>query len=396
MKVAYISVFFDGTGYSNAAQRSVLALDAVGVDVACRSVHLSPNLTILPKRLQELHKKDMQNVDVTIQHILPHMFHVTNKTKNIGSFSWETTHFKSSSWRNKCELMDAIFTSCVQAEAAIKNSRVSKPTYVLPYPVDLNSYNFDVEELPVKEFKNKCVFYTIAELSQRKNMSGLILAYLSAFSYRDDVVLFIKTYKNGVKGQQVTSELHNLINEIKARAKLSGQDRYPQIIIAGDYWDDNRLQSLHQSSDVFCSTAKGESWCLPAIDAMAFGNPVIASKWGSFPGIMSKNLAFEDGSQTFCVPGGNKHDEFLSDCGWLIDGHLVPVFGQEGFKDLYTARESWFSVDTFKFADAMNEAYKLWQNNKLKNFIDPCKRNLERFSYKNIGNQMKEVLKNIA
>ncbi len=385
MKVACISVFKDGTGYAHAATRQALALDAVGVDVVCRSIHLTPHTIQLSDKMEELHCKDLNDVDVAIQYILPHMFHANSKVKNIGAFCWETTNFKYSSWSNKCKLMDELWTTCGQARKAINDSGVSKPTFVFPVPQPELSDN--IEHLKISEADGKCVFYTIAELSKRKNIESLLRAYFLAFTKRDNAVLVVKTYKGGESAESVKQKIKTTIEYIKVHSKLGPAANYPPVIVDSMYWTEDRIKQLHVLGDVFCTASRGESWAIPAADAMSFGNPAIVPAWGSFPDLMCEENSFQQNVDTNLFDISKQPS-----CGRLIPGRLVPVFGQEGFVDLYTSREDWFEVDIRFYADQMKDMFIEWQNTNLWNTTHACKRNMERFSFENVGNKMKKRL----
>ena len=385
MKVACISAYFDGTGYSNWAIRNALALDSVGVDVVCRSVTLTPNKTQPPERILELHQKDLNNVDVAIQYILPHMFHANSKVKNIGAFCWETTNFKYSSWANKSKLMDELWTTCGQTRKAINDSGISKPTFVFPVPQPELPDN--IELLRISGTEDKCVFYCIAELSKRKNIESLLRAYFLAFTKRDNVALVIKTYKSGESAEAVKQKLKQTIEYIKVNSKLGAVANYPPVIVDSMYWSEDRIRQLHVMGDVFCTASRGESWCIPAADAMSFGNPVLAPAWGSFPDLLCENDTFQQNVDTNLFEISKQPD-----CGRLVPGVLVPVFGQDGFVDLYTSKEDWLEVDIRAYVHEMRDLFIEWQNTRLASMAHACRRNMKRFSFENIGDLMKERL----
>ena len=385
MKVACISVFKDGSGYSEAATRQALALDAVGVDVVCRSVHLTPHVVPLSNKMEDLHRKNLNGVDVAIQYILPHMFHANSKVKNIGAFCWETTNFKYSSWPNKCKLMDELWTTCGQARKAMNDSGVSKPTLVFPIPQPEPEKN--VEPLRIEGTEGKCIFYFIGELSKRKNIESLLRAYFLAFTKRDNVALVIKTYKGGESAEAVKQKIKQTIEYIKVNSKLGSIANYPPVIVDSMYWPDSRIQQLHAMGDVFCTASRGESWAIPAADAMSFGNPVIASAWGSFPDLMCEKDSFQQNIDTNLFEISKQPD-----CGRLVPGVLVPVFAQDGFVDLYTSKEDWFEVNIRSYSHEMRDLFIEWQNTRFASMAHACHRNIKRFSFENVGNQMKERL----
>ncbi len=388
MKIAYISVYFDGTGYSQWAIRNALALDSIGIDVVCRSITLTPNKAQPPKKILELHEKDLNNVDIAIQCILPHMFHVNSSVKNIGQFTWETTNFKMSSWANKIKLVDEIWTSSNQAQKAMNDSGVSKPTFVFPIPQPEPEKN--IEPLRIEGTEGKCIFYFIGELSKRKNIESLLRAYFLAFTKRDNAVLVVKTYKGGESAESVKQKIKQTIEYIKVNSKLGAIANYPPVIVDTMYWDENRIKQLHAMGDVFCTATKGESWAIPAADAMSFGNPVIGPQFGSFPDLMCQEGTFQQNIDTNLFEISKQPD-----CGRLISGVLVPVFAQDGFVDLYTSKEDWFEVNIRAYAHAMNDFYIEWQNTRFGSIAQACKRNMKRFSFENVGSQIKQRLEEL-
>ena len=78
MKVLYLGHYKEGTGWANAAINNILALNKQDVDLVTRNVRLTKE-TNVPEEILELEKKDLQNIDVCIQHVLPH--HLVASTK---------------------------------------------------------------------------------------------------------------------------------------------------------------------------------------------------------------------------------------------------------------------------------------------------------------------------
>ena len=62
MKIAYLSVYRDGTGYANAALGNILACEAAGLDVVCRPVSLSAPKSNASCPVQHLEDKDLKGL----------------------------------------------------------------------------------------------------------------------------------------------------------------------------------------------------------------------------------------------------------------------------------------------------------------------------------------------
>jgi glycosyltransferase involved in cell wall biosynthesis len=383
MKVAYLSVHRDGTGYAHQAINNLLAIEAGGIDIVARAIRLSrtPN-NELAARVQHLEQKTTDNVDVVIQHILPHMFEYKAGVKNIGMICWETSHFLRSNWPHCCNMMDEIWVPSLQSAKAVEESNVNVPVRILPCACDQKRFANPPSGLDIPQLKNKCVFYTIGEMTRRKNIIATLRAFYTAFSMRDDVALVIKTNVPGQTPQESIETLQNTINDVKKSLHTYVRHPYyPPVLCITDFLSEQKLDQLHMSCDVFVSASHGEAWGIPAHDAMGFGRPAILSNWGSYPELMYAQASryWKDDAGTFMWPGN-------IDCGWLVYGQLTPCFGQtDSFPDLYTGKELWFDPNVVRLAVSMNEAYKEWGDGSLsKRGLAASKRAVE-FSYDKVG-----------
>lgn len=387
LKLAYISVYKDGTGYSNQAVNNMLALEAGGVDVVARAVKFSQSSnTQLAAKVQHLEDKVADNVDIIIQHVLPHQFEYKEGVRNIGLFCWETTHFNRSNWGHCCNLMDEIWVPSTQNVQAARNSNVTIPINIFPCACDITRFANKPKPLEISQLNNKCVFYTIGEMTRRKNIIATLRAFYTAFSLRDDVVLVLKVSIPNSTPDETTNIVRSSIEDVKKSMHIYIKHQYyPPVICISKFLPDNKLDQLHIACDIFISASHGEAWGIPAHDAMGFGNPVILSNWGSYP-----ELTYE---QAFTNWTGEEFRFEHIDCGWLIDGQLTPCFGQvDSFPDLYTGSESWYDPDICHMIKCMQEAYREWQNGSLAKRGEVSARRAADFSYDKVGKIAKQLL----
>lgn len=390
MKLAYLSVFKDGTGYANQAVHNMLAMEAGGVDVVARAIKLSPtNNDELASKVEHLEQKSTDDVDIVIQHVLPHQFEYKVGVKNIGMMCWETTHFNRSNWGYCCNLMDEIWVPSIQNAQAVRDSDVNVPVKILPCACDIARFDNKPEPLEMPIINGKCVFYVIGEMTRRKNIVAILRAFYSAFSLRDDVALVIKVNVPGKSPDEATSMLRKTIEDIKkSMHTYVGHSYYPPTLCITDFLPDTKIDQLHVSCDIFVLASHGEAWGIPAHDAMGFGNPVILSNWGSFPELTYGQAAkyWEPTTRKFKWPGE-------IDCGWLVKGQLTPCFGNvESFPDLYTGDEFWFEPDLEHLINCMRSAYSEWQNGELEVRRLAAKKRASQFSYTKIGELASRLL----
>lgn len=390
MKVCYVSVHRDGTGYANHAIHNMLALEAGGIDVVARAIRLSQSQNLkLAEKVSHLEANDTDNVDVVIQHLLPHMFEYKSGVKNIGFIAWETTNFLRSSWAHSCNMMDEMWVPNIQTATALKNSNVNVPVKIWPCACDTKRFDDLPKPLNLPQLRDKCVFYTIGELSRRKNVVAILRAFYAAFSNRDDVALVIKANIPGKTSEEVISTLQTTTDDIKKSIHIYvNHPYYPPVVCITNFLTEEKLDRLHASCDVFVSASHGESWGIPAHDAMGFGRPVILSNWGSYP-----ELTYDNANEFWRSESNEFHFPGHISSGWLIRGQLTPCFGQtDSFPDLYTGDEAWFEPNICHLIECMKEAYGKWKNGSLLKKSEAAKKRARVFSYGNIGTIARSLL----
>lgn len=359
MKVLYISVFRDGTGYSHAALNYLLAMDQVGIDVVPRNIKLSNYNSPVPKRFLELENKSDKNCDVCIQHILPSMMEFNGNYKNIGLFAWETSGWPKSIWTEKLNLMDECWVINEYMKEVCINSGVKIPIKVVPHCINTDKYKQTYKQHSIIKEKRDFVFYTIAEAIKRKNLITLIQAYYLEFDPIEPVQLIIKTNNEG---------FIKIVDEIGKGLKLYNDDKwYKKPLIVTQRLQDEQIDALHESCDCFVSTSFGEAWSIPTMDAIGFGKTPI-------------------------VPNSTGFKDYVNnDIGWLIDTQPIPVFGAvDSLPELYSSNEKWFLPSLDQTRQYMREAYA---NSKLRTKkTERCISYIENYSYTKIGSHIKDIL----
>lgn len=115
-------------------------------------------------------------------------------------------------------------------------------------------------------------FYTIADsYNPRKNLMGLLEAFSTHMPRCKNAYLVVKQYRKGLD--------------------LSG---LPRVISISDNLSEGELAALHQLCHCYVSAHHSEAWGLSLSDAMACGNPVIATGY-------SGNMEFMHAGNSFPV-----------------------------------------------------------------------------------------------
>lgn len=368
MKVLFIANYRDGhNGWSEAAQRYILALDSVGIDVVCRPIKLNNFSGKLPQRIEELESKDINNVDVSIQHVLPEMMIQDKRIPiNIGMYYSETKWRSFHPWKYHLNKMDHIFLPNSQM---LENHTDDKHKCTVVNVPMMEAESYTTKEIDidiVKDYK----FYWIGDLTRRKNLSGLLAAYYSTFSYSDNVSLIIKASKSGYNQQMIE-------NEIAKRAEIIGKslrihqnmNKYPHLRVIDTDLNREELLGLHNSCDCLVYPSFGEGWGMVVADALALNNQVIANDVGGISDM--KNIVGDNIKTTT-----NFED--------LVIG------SDHGNKTLYTGLESWRVPSSLELGKLMLSSYKN-QSSKIDNSCI-----FDALSYQSIGQIMKDAINDIS
>jgi glycosyltransferase involved in cell wall biosynthesis len=368
MKVLYIGHYKENSGWSQAAMDLIQAIDSAGIDIVCRNIKLTSKTFNTPNKIKELENKSLDNIDICIQHLLPHHLVGTSKfKKNIAYYVGESTTLKYNNWKSNLHIMDEIW---VPNQTQLNNMKKDgfNNLKCVPHAFDLAKYSQkQTSQINFGDKNNTFKFYYIADLNQRKNIESVIKCFHSEFFRHEPVSLVLKVKKFGVNPIELQKQVQNMCLTIKNTLRIypSIDDYHKEIIITDDM-SSEEINILHQSCDCMVNTTHGEGWSIPSFDAMCFGKTPICSN-----------------------EGGPK--EFIKDknTGTLISGiYSVCEHSDSAFPNIFTGRESWFVPDEEEIKSAMRFYYEN------KDSIDRNKglENAKQFSYENVGNLIKELL----
>jgi hypothetical protein len=154
---------------------------------------------------------------------------------------------------------------------------------VVPNGVDLERFSPDGPVRPIDDAGSEatCTFLFVGGTIWRKGVDVLLAAWRRAFAPGDDVRLVIKDFgvESSYRGQTSGAEV---------RALAARDDVAPVIYLTDDLPADE-LPALYRAADVVVLPYRAEGFCLPALEAMACGVPVIHT--GAGP------------TAEFCTPG---------------------------------------------------------------------------------------------
>jgi len=374
MRILYIAPVRDFSGYAAAARGYINALHNAGADLVVRPVRYDradAGAEYQPTQLEkELMSKPLNDIDVVIQHTTPNEMRPVNGKVNIAIAAWETTRIPEY-WANKLNQFDAVMTFCKDSVKAFVDSGVKVPVIKIHHTFDIPSYNLDgVEKITSQsesEFlKNRFVFYNISQLSTKKGIDALLKAYLIQFhGKQDDVVLILKTYIDMANRNDERQRINAFINSIKAALRLD-PSKYPPVMVITKTLTEHQIKKLHKTGDCYVCSSRAEGWCIPAFEALAYGNKLVTTTWGGMG-----EFAVSDSSSAASDARANV---------WEVAYSLEPLVGQgHGDPELYTAKDLIAEPSVVSMMQAMQNAMDI---EKLP------KDNMMEFDYSVVGPKM--------
>ena len=366
MKILYLANYKNLSGWSQQAVNTILSLDTIpDITVVPRHVNILNNTNPdLPERIKELESNSDRNPDIIIQNVLPSMMEVTTRVlKNVGYFVCESSNFKATGWQHKLNMMSETWVPCYHNKKAALASNVDVATHIVPEATDISKYTKQYPTHRVREsFSDDFIFYTIGEWTTRKNTEAIIKAFHLEFHPLEPVQLFIKTSP----GVNIGQKLEEARNDLRL---YKDPNRYKRENVQAEFLNEDSINSIHQSCDAFISASHCEAWCIPAIDAMGFGKPVIAPTYGGFADYLTDKNSFP-------VTG-------VEDYIWRSDiGNGVP--------DIYLSSEQWFYLTLKSLREQMRSVYE--KKDLVKRKTSQAKEDIKKYSYKSVGKIIENLL----
>jgi glycosyltransferase involved in cell wall biosynthesis len=373
MKLLYIGHVKENSGWSKAALETITAAHNAGIDVVVRNVQLTEqSKPFVHPLITALEAKPLKDIDVCIQHVLPHHLVGTQKfKKNIAYFDGESSTIKYSSWLEPLQMMDEVWVPNTDLrDRLVYGDIVKKTVFVLPHATNTGKYYGDYKKINLGPHNHKFKFYYIGELNDRKNIETIIRCFHSEFEPHEPVALVLKLKKYGLSREEIQDYITHLSNKIKGELRMFSNPahHHGEIVIADDLTEE-QIYSLHTTCDCFISPSHGEAWSIPAFDAMAFGKTPICTKEGGPRDFISMFKTFN--------------------CGYLVDcQQSVCVHHDPAFPDIFTGRETWAQPNELQIKNAMRYYYEKREEVDRKAGLEMA----ENYSYEAVGNTIKEYL----
>ncbi len=165
--------------------------------------------------------------------------------------------------------------------------------YVIPNGIDPNLFT---PKGPTSrpQGARRFVFLFVGGAIRRKGIDLLLEAYSQAFEPGEDVTLLITAL-----GAQAAYQHNSLVDKVTG---FTLDPTVPHAEAVTDELDDATLASLYRGCDAFVLPYRAEGFCMPALEAMACGKPVITTAVGPSQDFCTTATAYLVAAQATRVP----------------------------------------------------------------------------------------------
>ena len=150
-----------------------------------------------------------------------------------------------------------------------QNEKVNKKLVIIPHGVSLNIFK-PIERPKNEKFRFLFVGGWKTGIYDRKGLDIALKAFCAEFKPEEPVEFFIKF-------NMAYQDQNTVINNLNA---LNLPLERPKISLSFDQISEEKLVKVYQESDCFVMPTKGEAFCMPCLEALATGLPVIATDFG--------------------------------------------------------------------------------------------------------------------
>lgn len=370
--IKVVGSFPDNSGYGDSNRADVAALYTAGVDITIESV--AQTLQTAPhgwvgNLCNHLEGREI-NYKIKLIHLTPDLYprYLEDGEYHIGRLVHETNKLPDV-WVAPCNRLNEIWTMTEGQKEIIKNSGVTVPIHVFPESLDITNLDKEMEPFQIPSFTGT-VFYSIFQWIERKDPWSLLTTYWKTFEGKEDVVLILKTYKNSY----TESDFNKIKEEIERWKKGLKLRHYPRVALLSkdnekNLWPMDKIWKLHKMGGTFISTSHQEGWCRPAVEAMLYGNAVIAINKTGFADIVPKDFWYP-------VNCADAEVSVQSQIPW------------------YTSSMRWYNIDTKGLSEAMLSCYTNNKESKEKG-MKASQFVKDNFNYHTVGFQMANRLREI-
>jgi glycosyltransferase involved in cell wall biosynthesis len=284
------------TGYDQSVRGFARELHRQGVDV---ELHDFPtwSATKLPAETQDSLlsslERPLEDARTVVQFCLPtQMLRYPDKL-NVNFTVFEATHVPAV-WVRENRTHDLVIVPTESSrEAWLRSGMPGHRVRVCPQGVDSAMFSGEAAPLPLLMEDGSAVsgyrtrFLNVAEFGARKNLMGLLHAWMEATSPEDDAVLIIKL---GIFGAGTWERFLSQLDLLQERLGKTLADAAAVTFIRG-VAGETEMPRFYTAATHYISLSFGEGWDYPMMEAAASGLKLIAPAHSAYLAYLDSSIA---------------------------------------------------------------------------------------------------------
>lgn len=358
--ILYIGPYREFSGAGNSSRRYIEALHQNGHDVCIAPIFYSGEIypeQDISSEILPLEHNYLKSYDIVIQHCHPFDYCYSNKfEKNIGIFQFNAATL-SPSITSRLKILDEIVVNSNFNKSIINSFRHNNQLNIKVFPelIDENLKNKNYVDYQWLPEKNKpLIFYTIGDMTNRKNIEKIILAFLYTFNKSDNVELLIKTKSHFSHDKEniIHKEMEYALNKCYRILRKNKKDlKNPKIMIG--QFDYSSILSMHKNCNCYIDASKAENFGYPVLEAALFNNYIICNE--------------------------NSSTKEISDKSYLVSSIEEDVVDPDTPNFIYNRLgDQWYNVSFIDLCSKMGEVFRCFQSQ------ENIEHNLDNYFYSKI------------
>ena len=209
-------------------------------------------------------------------------------------------------------------------DAWVRSGMPGHRVRVCPQAVDASVFSGKAPPLPLRLENGSPIagcrtrFLNVAEFGARKNLMGLLQAWMEATSQADDAVLIVKL---GLHTANAWDRFLHQLNQLEQRLGRRLEDAAPVAFIHGVVAEEE-MARFYATATHYISLSFGEGWDYPMVEAAASGLKLIAPAHSAYLAYLDSSIATMIPSRE--IPAEDSDNPCLSElfrgaCWWEPD-----------------------------------------------------------------------------
>jgi glycosyltransferase involved in cell wall biosynthesis len=283
------------TGHDNAVRSIVRALTKAGAQI---ELHDLPGWTPtkLPVATDEKIFEQFRRrlpARVHLHFCMPPQVRPSARCLNINDTMFEATRL-SPSWIEASLKSDLIVVPTKSSQRCwLESGMPEKKVKLCPRGVDFDLFSPDARPFAATTSDGKSVsqfrlrFLNVAESIYRKNLAGLLRAWISATNFQDDAVLILKI------GFYAPGSREKFEQQLRALEKNPGKklSEAAPIVFLDSFLTPEEMPGLYAMATHYWSMSRGEGFDLPMLEAAASGLQLIAPDHSAYQEYLNPQIA---------------------------------------------------------------------------------------------------------